>query len=354
MARGLRDRDAIISREGIIFRVYGYAHPPTGYVCDVEYAPAAIYRSSDPKAFREGKTGRYFKFFEDRGLKFVARRYPQYQVYYGPLRRWLVGVSHRDIDEARRPGQVLQHLLQREGNDELIRALKQTLHQITAMSHLTTRDFGVFGSLLHDFYHPQYSDIDFTVVGQAQVRELRDVLATLYRERSGLLINEFASPHTWSKDTWKFTNMSLSEYAWHQRRKLLYGTYVGAASTRRINVEFEPVKANGHGVNDYDAKARVHSLGWIEARGRITEDADGGFMPAIYGFAVDDSSHPRGDDVSRIVSYVEEYRMQVRRGERVWVAGHLERVTSLRSPVYQITLSYGPRYYEQTLKTLNG
>jgi predicted nucleotidyltransferase len=354
VARGLRDRDGIVTREGLIFRVYGYAHPPTGYVCDVEYAPATIYHSSGTKALREGSTGRYYKFFEDRGLTFVARKYPRYQVYYRPLRRWLVGVPHRDIHEARRPGQALQRLLRREGHDELIHALKQTLHQITAISHLTLRDFGVFGSLLHDFYHPQYSDIDFTVVGKEQVLELRKVLATLYSERSGLLINEFTAPQTWSKDAWKFTNLSLSEYAWHQRRKLLYGTYVGPASTRRINVEFEPVKADGPSLNDYDANTQVHPLGWIEVRGRITEDADGDFMPAVYGFEVDDPSHPRADKVSRIVSYVEEYRMQVRTGERVFVAGHLERVTSLRSPVHQITLSYGPRYYEQTLKTLKG
>lgn len=343
-----------MSREGIIFRVYGYSHPPTGYICDVEYAPSTIYHSTEAKALREGGTGCYFKFFEDNGLKFVEQKYPQYQVYHRPLQQWLVGVKNRDIYEARRPGQALQSLLRREGKDELISALKQTLRQITSISHLTPRDFGVFGSLLHNFYHPKYSDIDFTVIGKRRIRELQEVLATVYSDGEGRLINEFSSPQNWSKDTWKFTNMSLKEYAWHQRRKLLYGTYVGPASDRRINVEFEPVKACSPSVNDYDENARVSPLGWIEAWGRITEDEEGGFMPSIYGFEVDEPSNTKAEDVCRIVSYVEEFRMQVRTGERVFVAGHLERVTSLRNQVKQITLSYGPHYYEQTLKTING
>jgi len=36
----LRDRDAITTKEGLIFRVYGYTHPLDGFVCDLEYAPA--------------------------------------------------------------------------------------------------------------------------------------------------------------------------------------------------------------------------------------------------------------------------------------------------------------------------
>jgi len=36
----LRDRDAIISKEGLIFRVFGYNHPEKALICDAEYASA--------------------------------------------------------------------------------------------------------------------------------------------------------------------------------------------------------------------------------------------------------------------------------------------------------------------------
>ena len=34
----LRDRDAIQTAEGLIFRVFGYSHPKDAYICDAEYA----------------------------------------------------------------------------------------------------------------------------------------------------------------------------------------------------------------------------------------------------------------------------------------------------------------------------
>ena len=34
----LRDRDAILTRDDLIFRVYGYIHPSGAYICDPEYA----------------------------------------------------------------------------------------------------------------------------------------------------------------------------------------------------------------------------------------------------------------------------------------------------------------------------
>jgi predicted nucleotidyltransferase len=39
----LRDRDAIQTAEGIIFRVFGYNHPQTSYICDAEYANSKIF-----------------------------------------------------------------------------------------------------------------------------------------------------------------------------------------------------------------------------------------------------------------------------------------------------------------------
>jgi predicted nucleotidyltransferase len=314
MATQLRDRDAIISCEGLIFRVYGYSHPPTGYVCDVEYAPSNLYRSPHPKAPRHGRNGLYYKFFEDQGLKFIQRHYPEYHVYYRPLQRRLVGV------------------------------------QATAIS--TSRLPGVFGSLLHGFYHSHFSDIDLTITGKRSLQELQEALSAIYDTGNGILINEFTSPQTWNKDQWRFTNFSLSEYEWHQRRKLIYSLYTGAASHRRIKVEFEPVLRYPEIVNEYNEIQRLENLGWIEAEGRILDNDHGSFMPSIYTFELDTSSRPDVKEIHRIISYVEEYRMQVNKGEKIQVKGHVEKVTALRNQFYQITLTYAPRYYEQVLKKI--
>jgi hypothetical protein len=49
---------------------------------------------------------------------------------------------------------------------------------------------------------------------------------------------------------------------------------------------------------------------------------------------------------------MEEFRMQAETGETVLVEGNLERVVNGTDVFHQIVLSYGPRYYEQTLKVI--
>ncbi|MFX1295329.1 MAG: hypothetical protein ACFFD2_10815, partial [Promethearchaeota archaeon] len=86
-----RDRDAPVTKEGIIFRTFGYTHPLNACFCDVEYAPNTIYQTSDPRAMRflyrdpsdsKGVGATYYKFYFDGGLKFIKRNYPQYQILH--------------------------------------------------------------------------------------------------------------------------------------------------------------------------------------------------------------------------------------------------------------------------------
>jgi predicted nucleotidyltransferase len=100
----LRDRDAIQSSEGIIFRVFGYNHPANAYLCDAEYANAKIFHSTDPRAPREGRSeGLFYKFYMDEGMKLVSKKYPQYLVNHEMIGLKLVGVPKDLIAEARQP-----------------------------------------------------------------------------------------------------------------------------------------------------------------------------------------------------------------------------------------------------------
>jgi predicted nucleotidyltransferase len=66
--------------------------------------------------------------------------------------------------------------------------------------------------------------------------------------------------------------------------------------------------------------------------------------------------HGRSEAIEacRIVSYLEEFRMQVARDETVYVEGNLEEVTTRSQSFFQVALSCCPRYYEQALKKVAG
>jgi len=349
----LRDRDAIITDDKFIFRVYGYSHPPEAYVCDVEYAPASVFKSEDPRAFRQKGKQIYYKFYSDQGLRFVREKCPQYTVWYAPLKTRLVGLRLNQITEIRKPDKTFQKLLEKQPCDNLLQALQTLSNFILERAGLSETDFGVFGSLLHGFYHPQFSDLDLVLYGGEKLRRLRETLETLYKERSSHLRNEFENEETIREKAkqWRFVNYSPKEYYWHQQRKTVYALFQDEKSGRSIKTEFEPVKEWSEIHSEYDSRARILKKGWVKAVAHITDDYEASFMPSIYGVEINRIlGGVKTDDVQRILSYVEEFRMQAQRDEEVYVEGNLEQVITPAKTFHQITLTYGPRYYEQVLK----
>ncbi|MCL1978000.1 MAG: hypothetical protein FWG55_07885 [Candidatus Bathyarchaeota archaeon] len=356
----LRDRDSILTKEGLLLRVFGYNHPPNAYLCDAEYASAKIFQSTDPRAPREGKNSLFYKFYNDEGIKFVAKNYPHYMLFHEMLGLELVGVTEKDIFEVHKPQERLVELLKQGPTDELLAAMERVLKIATSSSGLLSSDFGVFGSMLHAFHHPKYSDIDFTIYGKEQNAKMRQVLEELYADRSSGLSNEFDSDQVMDEKRWLFTNFDVKDFIWHQRRKQIYGFYDDRKySGRVIKAEFEPVKAWSEIVNEYNARHCITRRGWAKIKARVTADDDGPFIPSVYGIEpleVLEGPDTAGE-VVRVLSYMEEFRQQVHKDETIIVEGNLEEVQTpepgAEGCFYQITLTYCPRYYDQVLKVLH-
>ena len=348
----LRDRDAIVTREGLIFRVLGYSHGHSTFFCDVEYAPAEVFRSEDPRAFRQNLQHVFFKFFGDEGWKTLQRDFPRYMVKHEMLGRKVTGVKDRDISEVRLPAERLASLWQSKPGDVLVNALHEMLETVTAHSGLSATDFGVFGSMLHVFHNPGFSDMDLTVYGKRSIATLLETLADFYAQESSPLSNEFETEHSLKGKRWRFLNLTPQEYLQHQKRKLIYAVFHDAESHRAIKTEFEPIRKWEEIVNDYDCRTRVLRRGWVKMLARVRGDDESAFMPSTYEIEpIEVLEGSRiASEATRIVSFVEEFRMQCSRDEVVHVAGNLEQVVTPQNSHYQITLTCCPRYYEQVLK----
>ncbi len=343
----LRDRDYIVGLNGLIFRVLGYSHPPDGYVCDLEYVPSSLYCSNNPRSPRGYGTTSHYKLYGDEPFKLVNELFPEYRVYYKPLSMFLPGVPVSLISEVKLPRDGLMKLID-SPKDGLSTAVESILGIILDSSTLSLEDFGVFGSLLLGFYNPNLSDIDFVIYGSENLEELRGCLSTLYGE--SLLHNEFEDC---LKLKWKFRNYPYKLFLAHQKRKLIYAVYKPPCS-RPIKVEFEPVKSYEEIVNEYIELRSIVRLGWFKASAIILDDSEAAFMPSTYEIEVEKIMEGfKVDNVKRIVSYVEEYRLQAFRDERVYVEGWLEKVETSSEVFYQIALTYGSRYYDQTIYSLD-
>jgi predicted nucleotidyltransferase len=348
----LRDRDAIVTEEGLVFRVFGYSHPSDAYVCDAEYAPETVFKSNNPKAFRNESQHVFYKFYEDEGWKFVEKNYPQYMIQHEMLQKKVVGVKNRDISKVRKPEKALAKLIQAEPKDSLLAAMRNVLDIMIEQSGLSDESFGVFGSMLHGFHHPRFSDIDLIVYGKEKAAKLREALQKLYEAKASVLHNEFETEEPIRGKVWKFRNFTPQEFCWHQRRKLIYSIFDGTESGRTIKAEFEPVKDWKEIRNEYNPAKRIVQRGWVRMIARIRDDDDAPFIPSVYRIEPLKilEGEKQAQDVIRIISYMEEFRMQAFRDETVYVEGNLEEVTGEKDDFFQIALTYCPRYYEQVLK----
>jgi len=254
--------------------------------------------------------------------------------------------------ETRKPDEGLRRLIEKQPEDDLAKALHKLFRLVTSRSGLSEKDFGVFGSLLHGFYHPKFSDLDLVVYGREKLGRLCETLNELYQE-GGSLENEFENERAIRGKGWKFVNYSPKEYLWHQRRKMIYALFKNEESGRVIKTEFEPVKDWKEICNEYSPNTRIVRKGWTKAIARITDDRHAPFIPSIYQIeTLEILEGPKVEDIQRIISYVEEFRMQAKRDERVYVEGNLEEVVTEAKKFHQVTLTYGPKYYEQVLKVL--
>ena len=347
-----RDRDAPVTKDGLIFRTYGYDHPPDSCFCDLEYSPETLNRSEDPRALRDGLPTKYYKFYFDGGLKF-AMSHTSYRLVHKPLGLEMVGVKDWQLSRVVRPERRLKELLETEG-DPLIEACEEVLDLVTDSSSLKLGDFGVFGSLAHGFHNPEHSDIDLIIYGKRELRELRAALRGLYR--GGPLRNEFED---WTPEDppahWNFTHYAKEDYGAAQRRKGIYAVYPSEGLNRDVKVEFEPVRRWDEVTNEYGSTRRIEPLGRVQAVGEMPSGEEGGFMPAIYPVRLREiSSDIDCRDVVRVVSFVEEFRLQIEAGEVALIRGNLERVEREDGAFHQITLSYGEDYFDQVLKTIEG
>jgi predicted nucleotidyltransferase len=352
----VRDRDSPVTKEGLIFRVYGYRHPPRSCVCDVEYAPQEVYRSDDPRSIRQSPSKCYYKFYTDGGLQFVVNNYPEYQVFDQQLETKLVGLASEQIVEVRRPRERLDSLTKEDksSEDKLLAALQEVMDMVTSNSSLRRRDFGVFGSILHGFHHPNFSDIDLIVYGRRNTQILRETLWSLYCSPRGQLVNEFDDMTKWAEGRrWFFEEISLKEFCRLSKRKMIYGIYRSEKAKRSFKVEFEPVKDWSEINEEYDSNTKIRKIGWIRAIAEVLDDRDSYFMPSVYSVEVKKmlkGSNP--GPIDRVVSFVEEFRGLAEVGEKILVEGNLEEVGDSKRKYYQIVLTRTKDYYKQLLKPL--
>ena len=307
------------TRDGLIFCVVGYLHPPDRYTAYLKYAP------SGDGGWSRGETSyrRVIPYYHVSQVEdtydLLRERYPQY-LHRCPVRNITVSsVPRASVKEYYRPRKRLQEILE-DPRDELEWKLSDLSTILSSLSGLDSKDLGVTGSLLTRSHNPEFSDIDITVYGLEASKRLKETILESRREESAIQPFNASKKKAWSSSRagrFPLTAGELMEFA---ERRWNYGVFSETYfSIHPIRTDEEITEK--YGDNIYEQRGEVKGVGGI------SDASESIYLPAIYGLEDVELEGSGPSDIERIISFEGLFCDMFGEGERVAFKGILESVT---------------------------
>ncbi|MEU9706775.1 hypothetical protein [Streptomyces sp. NPDC047981] len=312
----MRDRDYLLDRHGIVFKVIGDVHPPTHYLGYVKYYP-------DDKGDRQlfGRTYRQ-NTVVSKAFGILADR-PECYLYSDTIGCVITGVPRQDVTRhysCRHALAVLHQAPELLGDTAVARDLKAVIDRVVDLG--ATDLLGVTGSFLVGCFNA-HSDIDLVCYGPRGYEAARalfsardlirpyegDALARLYLRRA------------------KYMTGSSFDVLMRQETRKLQGLTAGADA----HINCEPLRDDG---DTTFTDVTTKEVGAISVVATITDDVQGLATPALYGIGVDTVIHSTVDDpevfarrITHMRSYLGAYTGAFRTGDTVYLSGRLVHTT---------------------------
>ena len=312
----LRDGDTVVTKDGFIFNVFGYEHPPSRVFAYLKYIPTALanlfpidYLERTWK-FREVDFHRAEKLYTAKNyqtfIETFRNNFADY-VHFCPFRRKeIVSVPLDSVEQVYVPRDCLQHLVELKNRDSLQEMALELVTLLSRESNICIEDFGVHGSIALDM-HTSESDIDLVVYGAENFRKLETAIATLVDDKilSYVINNKLDCARRFKG---KYLNMLFMYNATrkHEEIKSKYGVF------------------------------KYTSVTPIKFFCKVKDDSEAMFRPAIYRIEkfqqIDTASTLAKEKIPELViSMIGCYRNVARKSDRIRVSGILEHVENLET-----------------------
>lgn len=322
------DGDTFTTKDGFIFNVFGYEHPPNRVFAFLKYIPAMFkelfnidflertWKHGDVELFRAEKlyTAQNYQSF----LETFEKNFPDY-VYFCLYRmKEIISAPLTSIKEVYVPKECLKLLSKLERKDDLQRMTLDFIQFLSEESGIDLGDFGVHGSVALSM-HTAKSDIDVVVYGSRNFRKLE---AT---------INELVEK---GKLNYVFNNRLDVARKFKGRYKNRIFMYNAIRQPSEIQSKY--------GLYKYKPIASV------KFQCTIKDDSEAMFRPAIYkieNYKPDNSTSALSQDKipKLVISMIGCYRNVAKKGNKIRVSGMLEEVKNVETNevYYQVVVGTG-------------
>lgn len=279
-------KDFIATADGLLFAVVADGIEHSKVLCFLRYAQL---------------DGQWLKLSTEQANRLLAEYFPGYLHYSPLLDASLHAVPIADVCHHYRPRIGLQALLQADSDDPVIADL-QTLCRLLQDRDIEIERLGVTGSLLVGRQHEQ-SDIDLVCYGRKVFHRTRAVLQQLVEKQQCSLPDEQEWLNSYHR---RSCDLSLDEYVWHERRKF----NKGVINRRKFDLNLLEPAINSR-------------QGFFQKMGAVVMEVD--VVDDFFAFDYPAQFHIDHPTIDSVVCFTATYTGQAQAGERIAVAGMLER-----------------------------
>ncbi len=321
--------------ESIIFAVKGTIHPPHRIVAFPKYIPT-------PTGSRSKGKKKYMRIgsLKD-SYRFLKERHPEYLHHDPNFNELLSEVPHTKVIKYYRPQQTLRRLTGRKAMhlDEVERDAVDLAILLHEHSNIPQQNIGISGSVMAGL-HNSNSDIDLIIYGSNACHAAYKGLKKLTMDKaSPIKPYNIEGLKRLYRQRRKDTKIPLKDFLKVERRKILQGKF------RNRDYFIRMLKAPQE-VSERYGDPRYTPMGFIELTAEVNDDTEAIFTPCIY--RIKKVSTKKNFDVKKIeevASFRGRFSEQAKKGERIFVRGKLEMVTSLRRKYYRVLIGNRPEDY---------
>jgi predicted nucleotidyltransferase len=336
-----KDRDFIETKEGLLFCVVGYLHPPDKYTAYLKYSPATAGRwQRQGRAYRR-ELAFYHAHQVAETLDILQTHYPHY-VHTCPVRDMRFSMVPQEyVQTYYCPEQRLAEILAHPADplEETVVKVVQTIQEATGLS---SASLGVTGSILLGIHDPGFSDIDLTVYGRENVRRLRPALAA---GLPGTAPPDKAYMEDWRRGVMRYFGLSEAQARWLVSRRWTFTFPYPHRAQEGVIVSLHPTRTDAE-IQEVYGEHIYRDVGMVRLQATIADAAEAVFMPAIYALTDVHILEGPAVAVSEICAYEGLFSQVADVGERVEARGKLEQVDGGRR--YRLVIGSsrraGPEY----------
>lgn len=321
-----KDKDIIETREGLLFSVVGYLHPPDSYTAYLKYRP-----ERDGRWERNGV--RYHRMMEAYSVKemvdstnWLRQKYPDYVSHCRVRNIELPMVPRNKVVRYYLPEIRLVELLGGP-HDALEKKTGQLVTELADVSGVPISLYGVTGSILTDMHNSLLSDINLVIFGADNAWKVRKAIEDLYQ----------------GDKLEQYQKKEITEWQVRQTRILgipkIYSKRLVWSRWRRGRIDgtpysLNPVRIDSEITEEYGAET-FNSLGSVEFTATVANDQDSLFLPARY--LVNEITIHEGtsnlSSITEVVSFEGIFAGVARKGDQIRVRGMAEAIQNTKGQI---------------------